>query len=173
MPEPEIAYRPIGVLRTPFSEAEGAPVQPSGARGEAGTAELAPELAPGLADLEGFSHLILLYHCHLAGECRLVVRPFLDRAEHGVFAVRAPARPNPIGLSVVRLVKVEGATLHLADVDMLDGTPLLDVKPYVPEFDRPAGEVRTGWLEGKGQEARTARADRRFQDNASQKGRQP
>jgi tRNA (Thr-GGU) A37 N-methylase len=102
-----------------------------------------------------------------------VVRPFLDRAEHGVFAVRAPARPNPIGLSVVRLVKVAGATLHLADVDMLDGTPLLDVKPYVPEFDRPAGEVRTGWLEGKGRQARTARADRRFQDNASQKGRKP
>jgi tRNA-Thr(GGU) m(6)t(6)A37 methyltransferase TsaA len=158
------SYEPIGVLVTPFPRPEGAPIQPAGARGAAGRAELRPELAPALADLEGFSHLILLYHCHLAGECRLVVRPFLDQAQHGVFAVRAPARPNPIGLSVVRLERVEGPVAHLKDVDMVDGTPLLDIKPFVPEFDQPRGQVRVGWLEGKGHHARTAQADRRFQD---------
>lgn len=142
-------YEPIGVLHTPFSDPAGAPIQPPGARGVEGWAELRPELVEGLKDLEGFSHLILIYHCHRAKEPELLVKPFLDTRFHGVFAVRAPARPNPIGLSVVRLLAVEGSRLRLAEVDMLDGTPLLDLKPYVPQFDMPEGEVRIGWLTGK------------------------
>jgi len=161
----ELTCRPIGVLRTPFAEAQGCPIQPAGARGVMGRAELEPRLAPALTDLEGFSHLILLYHCHLAGGARLKVRPFLDQAERGLFAVRAPARPNPIGLSVVRLVGVEGAVLNLTDVDMVDGSPLLDIKPYVPAFDQPPGPVRVGWMEGKAEAAAAIRADRRFQDS--------
>ncbi len=105
------------------------------------------EFEDGLADLEGFSHLILLYHLHRTGGVKLRVTPFLEDVEHGVFATRAPCRPNPIGLSVVRLVRREGSVLHLADVDVLDGTPLLDVKPYVARFDRRDG-VRSGWQDG-------------------------
>lgn len=158
----ELIYRAIGVLRTPFVQAEGSPIQPSGARGREGRAEIDPALADGLKDLEGFSHLILLYHCHLSGPAGLVVKPFLDGEPRGVFATRAPARPNPIGLSVVRLEAVRGATLHLLDVDMLDGSPLLDVKPYVAAFDAPAGDLRQGWLEGKTGQACQTRADGRF-----------
>lgn len=160
--EQTIAYRPIGVLRTPHAQAEGAPIQPSGARGQEGRAEIDPAHAEGLKDLEGFSHLILLYHCHLSGPARLQVQPFLDGEPHGVFATRAPARPNPIGLSVVRLRAVRGATLLLEDVDMLDGSPLLDVKPYVAAFDAPPGPLRAGWLEGRAGQASQARADGRF-----------
>ena len=161
--EPQtICYRPIGVLHTPFADSEGAPIQPAGARGVEGEAVIDPAYAEGLKDLEGFSHLILIYHCHRSGPCRLVVTPFLDGRPHGLFATRAPARPNPIGLSVVRLVGVEDRRLHLKDVDMLDGTPLLDLKPYVPEFDQPFGPVRTGWLAERAAEAARRRGDRRF-----------
>jgi len=90
----------------------------------------------GLTDLEGFSHLILIYHFHLAQKCSLLVKPFLDEKLHGVISTRAPSRPNPIGISVVRLIKVEKNLLQIQDVDILDGTPLLDIKPYVPEFDQ-------------------------------------
>jgi tRNA (adenine37-N6)-methyltransferase len=157
-----ISYQPIGVIRSPHKQPKGSPIQPSGARGVAGRAELRPELAPGLKDLAGFSHLILLYHCHRAGDAKLEVKPFLDGEAHGVFATRAPARPNPLGLSVVRLKSIEGNILHLEDVDILDGTPLLDLKPYVPDFDRPPGPVRTGWLAGKAAGAKAAKADDRF-----------
>ena len=152
---------PIGVLRTPHTDLASMPIQPSGARGMEGRAEIDPALAAGLKDLEGFSHLVLLYHLHKAPAPSLTVRPFLDRAEHGVFATRAPCRPNPIGLSVVRLLAVEGSALLLADVDMLDGSPLLDIKPYVPAFDAPA-DCRTGWLEACAREAETSRSDGRF-----------
>lgn len=123
--------------------------------------EVFPEYAPGLSDLEGFSHVILIYHFHLASAPRLRVRPFMDGREHGVFATRAPARPNPIGLSVVRLLKVEGNVLYVADVDIVDGTPLLDIKPYVPQFDS-AQNVRIGWLEGNVRKLPYARDDGRF-----------
>lgn len=142
---PEIAYRPIGVVRTPWTDPEGTPIQPPGAEGVEGTVEVDPALADGLAGLEGFSHVILIYHCHRAGEARLRVTPFLDDETYGVFAVRAPSRPNPIGVSVVRLEAVDGNLLRIRDVDIVDGTPLLDIKPYVPAFDAPTG-VRTGWL---------------------------
>jgi tRNA-Thr(GGU) m(6)t(6)A37 methyltransferase TsaA len=143
------------------------PIQPSGARGVRGTLELDPSYEEGLADIAGFSHLVLLYHFHAAGEAKLTVTPYLDTASHGVFATRAPARPNPIGLSIVRLLGLHGAVLELEDVDILDGTPVLDVKPYVPAFDAPAGEVRTGWLAETESGADTARADERFHEKPS------
>lgn len=155
-------YQAIGVLRTPYTDPKGAPIQPSGARGSVGRAELEPHLEPALKDLAGFSHLWLIYHCHRVGPLHLVVTPFLDGDPHGVFSVRAPSRPNPMGLSLVRLKAVEGTVLHLLDVDMLDGTPLLDLKPYVPEFDDPEGTVRRGWLEQRAEAANGFSGDDRF-----------
>jgi tRNA-Thr(GGU) m(6)t(6)A37 methyltransferase TsaA len=125
--------------------ADDTPIQPVFAEGVQGRAEVLPEYAEGLQDLEGFSHIWLLYWFHQAGPPRLIVQPFLQDTAHGVFATRAPTRPNPIGLSLVRLVRRAGCVLHLEDVDVLDGTPLLDIKPYVPRFDYRA-DVRTGWL---------------------------
>lgn len=161
----EFVYRAIGHVRSPHARAEGAPIQPTGARGVAGRIELLPEFAPGLADLEGFSHLFVLYHFHHSRGFDLSVTPFLDGDPHGVFATRAPRRPNPIGLSVLRLDRIESRVIHLLDVDILDGTPVLDVKPYVPAFDTPEGVVRAGWLKTAGQGARHARADARFADD--------
>lgn len=157
-----ITYTPIGTVETPYRNPEGTPIQPAGARGVRGTVRLRPDLEPALEGLSGFSHLILLYHCHRAGTARLRCTPYLDDQPRGVLATRSPARPNPIGLSVVRLVAVRGATLEVEDVDLLDGTPLLDLKPFVPAFDLPEGEVRTGWLEGRLAAATNARADGRF-----------
>ena len=156
-----LCYEPIGVIRTPFKTPQGVPIQPSAGQGVRGRVELDIRYAPGLKDLEGFSHVLLLYHFHLSSDCKLQVKPFLDETLRGLFATRAPRRPNPIGLSLVRLERVAGATLHVLDVDIVDGTPLLDIKPYVPMF-RPADEVRTGWLTGKDQQARQTRADDRF-----------
>jgi len=157
----EIKYRPIGVIRSPFKEIEGMPIQPKGAVGVQGTVELLPEFVDGLKDLEGFSHIILVYHFHRVRGFRLVVTPFLDTRPHGVFATRAPRRPNPIGLSVVRLISIERNILHVENVDILDGTPLLDIKPYVPEFDRPVAEG-VGWLEQAKGKVRSKRSDDRF-----------
>ncbi|MCB2191605.1 MAG: tRNA (N6-threonylcarbamoyladenosine(37)-N6)-methyltransferase TrmO [Deltaproteobacteria bacterium] len=158
----QICYEPIGLLYTPFSQPSGGPIQPCGAGEALGRAELRPELAPALEGLEGFSHLILLYHCHRAAAFKPKVKPFLDRNEHGLFATRAPSRPNPLGLSVVELVVMEGNVLHLKGVDMLDQSPLIDLKPYVPKFDCPPGEVRTGWLSERAQDASGKKADERF-----------
>jgi tRNA-Thr(GGU) m(6)t(6)A37 methyltransferase TsaA len=157
-----ITYRPIGLLHTPFTDLKDMPIQPTGRTSAPGTAEIFPEFAAGLEDLEGFSHVILLYHLHAVRRVDLSVTPFLDSEPRGVFATRAPSRPNPIGLSVVRLERIEGNILHLENLDILDGTPLLDVKPYVPDFDRPAGRVRTGWLEKARGRVRSTKSDGRF-----------
>ncbi len=157
----EIKYHPIGTIHSPFKDIAGMPIQPSGASGVRGTVEIRPELAAGLKDLEGFSHIILLYHFHQVREARLEVVPFMDVEMRGVFATRAPKRPNPLGLSVVRLVGITGNILHIENVDVLDGTPLLDIKPYVPEFDQPT-EVRVGWLERAKGRVRRQRSDERF-----------
>jgi len=157
----EINYRAIGVVHSPFTDPKGTPIQPTGARDVEGTVDLLPEYTAGLKDIEGFSHIILLYHCHLAKGVSLEVKPYMDDRLHGVFATRAPARPNPIGLSVVRLVRVEGNRLHIRDVDIVDGTPLLDVKPYVPKFDiRQVSSI--GWLEENVRKLPRARDDGRF-----------
>ncbi len=157
----EIKYHPIGTIHSPFKDIAGMPIQPSGASGVRGTVEIRPELAAGLKDLEGFSHIILLYHFHQVREARLEVVPFMDVEMRGVFATRAPKRPNPLGLSVVRLVGITGNILEIENVDVLDGTPLLDIKPYVPEFDQPT-EVRVGWLERAKGRVRRQRSDERF-----------
>ena len=157
-----IVYEPIGVIRTPYTDRKGMPIQPAAAEGVRGTIELRPALAGGLKDLDGFSHIVLLYHLHESQGYALRVTPFLDSEERGVFATRAPRRPNNIGLSVVRLVAVEEATLIVANVDMLDGTPLLDIKPYVPVFDEQE-QVRVGWLAGAAERLSDARSDGRFE----------
>lgn len=156
-----VTFQPIGVVRSPFSATEGMPIQAVAAAGVRGRIELDPALAEGLADLEGFSHLVLLYHLHRIGEPRLTVTPFLDTRTHGIFATRSPARPNAIGMSTVRLVEVSGTTLEIEDVDILDGTPLLDIKPYVPAFDDRAG-ARTGWFADRVAAVGETRADARF-----------
>ena len=143
-----ITYRPIGIIHSPFKETVGMPIQAAAATGVAGSIALEPAYAEGLKDIEGFSHLILLYHLHLVREFKLTVHPYLDDRPHGIFATRAPRRPNPIGLSIVRLVGVNGAQLEIQDVDVVDGTPLLDIKPWVPEFDVREG-ARIGWIAGK------------------------
>lgn len=140
----KIAFQPIGVIHTPFTEPQGMPIQPAGAKGVKGTVEIFAEFRAGLKDLEGFSHIILLYHFHRSRGFTLEVVPFMDSEPRGLFATRAPRRPNPIGLSVVQLDRVQDGVLHIQNIDVLDGTPLLDIKPYVPGFDIRQ-DVRTGW----------------------------
>jgi tRNA-Thr(GGU) m(6)t(6)A37 methyltransferase TsaA len=144
MRENAITYRPIGVIRSEHVAAEETPIQPAYAKGCQGRAEVFPEFAPGLRDVEGFSHIYLIYHFHKAGPAKLAVKPFLQDIERGVFATRAPSRPNAVGLSIVELVSREGNVLHLDGVDILDGTPLLDIKPYTAKFDR-FETARNGW----------------------------
>jgi tRNA-Thr(GGU) m(6)t(6)A37 methyltransferase TsaA len=156
-----ITYTPIGTIRTPWTEMAGMPLQSVAAEGVAGSIEELPAYAAGLRDIEGFSHLILLYHLHRMTGYALDVTPYLDTATHGIFATRSPKRPNSIGFSVVRLIGVEGTTLTIADVDMLDGTPLLDIKPYVPAFDHREAE-RMGWFATRAAQVHTTRADERF-----------
>jgi tRNA (adenine37-N6)-methyltransferase len=138
--------RPIGVIRTPFSRSEGAPIQAVFAAGASGRVELFPGFEDGLKDLEGFSRIWLLYRFHRAAEAGMLVSPYLDPAPRGVFATRSPGRPNRIGMSAVRLTGVERNALLISDVDMLDGSQLLDIKPYVPAFDVFPNE-RAGWYD--------------------------
>ena len=144
--EQNFSFRPIGFLHTPFETKEGVPIQGVFDPEAKGRAELLKEYEPGLQDIEGFSHLILIYVFHRSIGYDLVCRPYMEEQVRGLFAVRAPRRPNPIGFSVVRLERREGNILYLAEVDMLDGTPLLDVKPFVPRFDHRDG-AKVGWME--------------------------
>jgi tRNA-Thr(GGU) m(6)t(6)A37 methyltransferase TsaA len=141
-----LAFVPIGRIRSEHRIPNQTPIQPVFARGSTGQAVLLPEYEKGLQDIDGFSHIFIIYHLHQAGPPRLTVKPFLQDTERGVFATRAPCRPNPIGLSLVRLVKREGCTLSLEDVDILDETPILDIKPYIERFDR-VERSRSGWQE--------------------------
>lgn len=157
----EIRFRSIGVVHSPFTELAGMPIQPAGAREVMGTVEVDPAFAEALADLDGFSHIILLYHFHRSGPWQPKVKPFLDDSLRGLFATRAPSRPNPIGLSVVRLLAVDGCRLRVQGVDILDGTPLLDIKPFVTRFDGVTPDAE-GWLTQKADRARSRKADSRF-----------
>jgi tRNA-Thr(GGU) m(6)t(6)A37 methyltransferase TsaA len=156
-----VTFQPIGIIRTPFVEPAGMPIQTVAGAGIRGTIELAPEFVPGLRDLEEMSHLILIYHLHRIEAHALVVTPFMDDRRHGIFATRSPKRPNPIGLSTVRLVGIRGNVLDIEDLDILDGTPLLDMKPYVPELDDRANAV-TGWFAGRVHRVHEVTADHRF-----------
>ena len=156
-----LEFTPIGIIHTPFVKLEDMPIQPSGAASIKGTVEVFADYRPGLKDLDGFSHIILLYHFHLSHSFNLQVVPFLDTEPHGIFATRAPKRPNPIGLSIVKLDRVEDGVLHIQNVDVIDGTPLLDIKPYAPVFDAQV-DVRTGWLEQSGNAVTNKKSDERF-----------
>ncbi len=156
-----ISYRPIGVIRSAHVAADQTPIQPVYAKGCMGRAEIFPEFEEGLCDLDGFSHVYLIYHFHRAGDVKLRVKPFLQDIEHGVFSTRAPCRPNPIGLSVVQLVRREGPVLHLEGVDILDGTPLLDIKPYTAKFDC-FQTTRNGWQDEVDEESAQRRGKRGY-----------
>ena len=156
-----ISFQPIGTIYSSFEKPEGTPIQFSGAKNSSGEIEIFPQFTDGLKDLNGFSHLILLFHFHLMKKPSLIVKPFMDDAEHGIFATRSPARPNPIGFSIVRLKEIKNNRLFIEDVDIVNGTPLLDIKPYVPEFDAVNAE-RTGWLEKNAHKHTIIKDDGRF-----------
>ena len=156
-----VQFEPIGVVRSPFQAPAGMPIQPPAARGVQGRVVLRQELEAGLADIEGFSHLLLIYHLHRAPAGHQAGIASLEQTTQRLLAAGAPTRPNPIGLSLVRLVRREAGILHVEDVDVLDGTPLLDIKPYVPAFDA-ASDVRIGWFEGRMDALSGTRADGRF-----------
>jgi tRNA (adenine37-N6)-methyltransferase len=154
-------FSPIGIIHSPFTELENMPIQPAGAAGIKGTVEVFDNFEAGLKDLDGFSHIILLYYFHRSRSFNLHIVPFMDSEPRGLFATRAPNRPNPIGLSIVQLDKIEDGVLHVRNVDIIDNTPLLDIKPYVPEFDAQIN-VRTGWLEQARKKVSTRKSDNRF-----------
>ncbi|MCG8332923.1 MAG: tRNA (N6-threonylcarbamoyladenosine(37)-N6)-methyltransferase TrmO [Proteobacteria bacterium] len=156
-----LTITPIGTIHTPFKTIENMPIQPRGAVGIKGQIELYPEFVEGLKDLDGFSHAILLYHFHKVEGFELLPVPFLDTEQRGVFATRSPKRPNAIGLSIIKIMRVDNSIVHIEHVDMLDKTPLLDIKPYVPEFDH-YGDVRAGWFENTKGDVETKRSDERF-----------
>jgi tRNA-Thr(GGU) m(6)t(6)A37 methyltransferase TsaA len=162
-----LILRPIGIVRTPFTAAAGTPIQPAYGADATGEVVLDESFEPALADIEGFERLWLVTWLDRAAPYRPRVVPYRDTRERGLFATRAPSRPNPLGLSVVRLLSREGRTLRVADLDILDGTPLLDVKPYVPAFDAHVGS-RAGWLDACGADRRTA--DGRFHDEPESRG---
>ena len=159
-----IVYKTIGVIHSEHTSPARTPIQPVYSEGCQGRAEVWPEFADGLRDLDGFSHIYLVYHFHRVDKPRLIVKPFLQDIERGVFATRAPCRPNPIGLSIVKLVRREGNVLHLDGVDVLDGTPLLDIKPYTAKFDRIEG-TRNGWQDAVDDETALRRGRREFRKN--------
>ena len=158
----QILLEPIGYIRSEHTKPKETPIQPVYASGCHGTAEIFPEYEEGLCDLEEFSHVVVIYYFHKAGPAQLTVKPFLEDATHGVFATRSPRRPNPIGFSLVRLGKREGNVLFLDDVDILDGTPILDVKPFIPRFDYREN-ARSGWQEKIDDETASRRGRRGYQ----------
>jgi len=156
-----ITYEPIGIIHSQFKDVRGTPIQSAAAVGIEGTVEVFSKYVEGLEGIQGFSHIILIYHFHLCKTFLLKVTPYLDNELHGVFATRAPARPNSIGISVVRLVKVENGILHIQDLDIVDGTPLLDIKPYVPQVDVHNAE-KIGWLKENVDKLASVKDDGRF-----------
>lgn len=156
-------FKPVGFIRTQNRKTEETPIQPSYAGNYTGKVEILLEFIPGMKDLEGFSHIILIYvfDRHRKGDFKLHVRPSMDKEKRGVFASRSPKRPNNIGLSIVKVEKIQNNIILFSGADMLDNTPVLDIKPYVPEFDYMEN-VRTGWLEGKIDLNREMKADDRF-----------
>lgn len=157
----QVVLNPIGRINSPYTNVEDMPIQPGGAKETQGTVVVDDAYADGLADLDGFSHIILIYQFHRSQGFELRVKPFLDNQLRGLFSTRAPRRPNPIGLSVVTLTKREGSRLHVLGIDVLDGTPLIDIKPFVPAFDAPE-VTAVGWLEGKQGLEEKVRSDHRF-----------
>ena len=157
----KITYTPIGIIHSPFTELSGMPIQPTGENSTEGKLEIYPKHADGLKDIEGFSHIYLLYHLHKAAPAKLHLKPFLDNQARGVFSTRAPRRPNPIGLSLVKITRVEENFIFVENIDILNGTPLLDIKPYIPEFE-DTSKIRVGWLRKSKGKVRQKKSDGRF-----------
>ncbi len=158
----EIKFESIGVVQTSYKTLENMPIQPMGAKGVKASIVLNDEFVDGLKDLEEFSHVILIYHLHKVIDYKLKIIPFMDTEEHGVFATRSPRRPNAIGISTVKLIGVNGNIIHIEDADVLDGTPLLDIKPFFGQFDNRE-HVKSGWLDRKWDEKHiTLKSDKRF-----------
>lgn len=156
-----VTIQPIGVIHSPHVNTSETPIQPVYATGIRGRAEIFTQFADGLKDLEGFSHVWLIYHFHQAKAVKLIVKPFVDDTPRGVFATRAPCRPSHIGMSLVKLIRRDGNILHLEDVDILDGTPLLDIKPYIARFDYREN-VRSGWQENVDEKTAQTRGRRGY-----------
>lgn len=164
----QVIFDPIGIIHTPFLGADNMPIQGTGGKGIRATIEIFPEFAAGLKDLEGFSHLVLLYYFHQVKQHSLLVKPFLDDGQRGIFATRSPVRPNPIGMTTVRLVEIKNNLLIVEDIDMIDQSPLLDIKPCLPMID-DIQELKLGWLTGKVDQFSQKKSDDRFKScsNAS------
>lgn len=154
-------FHQIGIIRTPHTKPEETPAQPVYARGLKGLVELFPEYEEGLKDLDGFSHIYLLYPFHRAEKSCLVFTPYLDKSPRGIFSTRAPCRPNALGISLVRLIRREGRVLHIEDVDILDQTPLLDIKPYVTRFDSVENAL-CGWQDSIDEPTARKRGRRKY-----------
>ena len=163
----QITLNPIGTIHTTFTSKESMPIQPCGGMEHTGRLVLDEAYVEGLKDLEGFSHIYLIYYFHQTAQEKLSVIPFNDKTHtpRGVFATRAPVHPNKLGLSLVKLIEVKGNTVFYQGVDILDGTPLLDIKPYIENFDHIEGEVRSGWMDSGLDEIREKRSDDRFVGN--------
>ena len=160
----KITLNPIGIIHSPFKEIVGTPIQSVFSKDGEGTVEIFPEFKQGLKDLDGFSHIILIYHFHKLKGYRLICRPFLDDVQRGVFAIRTPRRPNPVGFSIVRLKKIRDTIISVSSLDILDGTPLIDIKPYIPQFDAPKAS-KLGWFKKAFKKKKSAiLADDRFID---------
>lgn len=156
-----LSFSPVGIIHSEHYNAIETPAQPVFAQDCYGTVEVFPEFTEGLKDIEGFSHLYLIYHLHNAGKPKLIVKPFLQDMEHGIFATRTPLRPNAIGLSIVELLKVENNILHIRGVDTLDKTPVLDIKPYAARFDHVYA-TRNGWLDDVDEKTAFIRGRRQY-----------
>ncbi len=159
----KIELESIGTIYTEFTKIEGMPIQPTGAKGIKGTIKIKEKYIDGLKDLENFSHIHLIYLLHKVDGYQLEVKPFMDNNTHGIFATRSPKRPNRIGMSVVKLIKVEGNTIHIENVDILNETPLIDIKPYVPQlYEDTIDNLKIGWFEKNHQKAKIQKSDSRF-----------
>jgi len=156
-----ICIEPIGIIYSPFKTPKGTPIQSSAAIDTEGKIEIYEKYFPGLKDLEGFSHIILLYYFHLIKKTSLIVKPFMDEGFHGVYSTRAPVRPNHLGISIVRLESIDKQVLYIKNVDIVDKTPLIDIKPYCPEFDTRKVE-KIGWLNRNIGKLHNIKDDERF-----------
>ncbi len=162
MQSKQITINSIGIIHTPFNDIKGMPIQPLAAEGVKGHIELFPKYIEGLIDLMGFSHITLLYQLHKINGYDLMVKPFMDNTEHGIFATKSPKRPNAIGLSTVKLLGIENNVIHIEMVDMFNGTPLIDIKPFFSKFDNRTN-TKSGWLDIQGNiPIRELRSDERF-----------
>ena len=159
----EITFKKIGIIHSPFKERAGMPIQPVGSK-EKGEVLVDKEYQPGLKDLDGFSYIILIYHFDRSGKHDLFVKPFMDDTKRGVFSTRSPKRPNNIGISVVKLEKIEENIVYVYGIDVLDNTPLIDIKPYIPQFEPQDDDIKTGWMQKSRKHVEKKRSDARFID---------